>query len=1042
MVRRSALILFELLGALIAGAAIAVGVLAWRLSTGPIALEFLTPYIEDALSAGPDQPAVKIARTAVTWQGWRSNPELTAEAVRVVAPDGRVLATVPALALSISLDRLLRGKIAPSRIEVVQPRLQLVRTEDGAITVDIGEGHDGDLAGRSMTDLAAPMGGEGPLGQVRRISVRDADVTIDDRMLGRSWRLPDGDFVFNRNQDGLDGTLSVAVDLGAAPIRLDGRFEHSRVTGLTEVTARFNLPEPSQLAGLHPQLAPLADLALPIRGEAKVAFVLPSTIESASLEIQAGAGRIAHPSLAGGQIQITGAVGHVRWEPAARRVSLDDLWVDLGGPRFTFAGTVDGLGGPMRIALETSFHDVPTEVLWRLWPPPVAPGGRRWTTANVSDGGVREAQAKLTATLESPDAPIQVERLEGVFSFQGLTANYMTGLPPVRQIAGTARFDEQQMVLETTSGSLLRATRVPRATIRITDFQRKDQQIAIDVRTSGPIGEALEVLDRPRLGFMTRFGIKPTEVGGDADIDLSFAFPAIDAIRIEDVRIRGRAEARNVSAPVGIDGWRLTEADLAVTVDKDALGVSGRGRLHGAPVAVTWRETFAPRGGVQSQYTLKGRLDDAARKRFGYDTAPWITGATDVDIALTQRADRRSELTIRADLTPATMAVAPVGWRKAAGVRASASFAVDFAGPRMTAIRAIRVTAPGLAAEGTLATGGDAWTLDLTSFAIGETSLAARIRPRGTGYAITVGGPQLDARPLFDGPVGKTPAPAQGVDPRLAIEARFDKVMLDAGRTLERVTATIERDQGTTRNLRLDAMVPGGGTVQMAIAPSGPGTRRLTAKASDAGVILAAFGGLDNIRGGTIDLQGTIADRNGKDTITGNVVVRNYRQIRAPMLAQMFSILSLPTMTSLLQGEGIPFAEASTDFTWIDGKVTLRNARAYGGALGFTAEGTIDVRAETLDLEGTLVPAYTINNLLGNIPILGTILAGGKDEGVFAANYRIAGPFADPRISVNVLSALAPGILRKMFGFLEAGDPMRSPSAQPGFRQDGLRPGN
>ena len=105
--------------------------------------------------------------------------------------------------------------------------------------------------------------------------------------------------------------------------------------------------------------------------------------------------------------------------------------------------------------------------LWRLWPPPVAPGGRRWTTANVSEGGIREAQAKIVLTLAGPDAPVEAERVEGVFSYYGLTANYMNGLPPVRQISGTGRFDENQMVLETNSGALLRATRVPRAIIRI-----------------------------------------------------------------------------------------------------------------------------------------------------------------------------------------------------------------------------------------------------------------------------------------------------------------------------------------------------------------------------------------------------------------------------------------------------------------------------------------------------------------------------------------------------------------------------------------------
>ena len=79
-------------------------------------------------------------------------------------------------------------------------------------------------------------------------------------------------------------------------------------------------------------------------------------------------------------------------------------------------------------------------------------------------------------------------------------------------------------------------------------------------------------------------------------------------------------------------------------------------------------------------------------------------------------------------------------------------------------------------------------------------------------------------------------------------------------------------------------------------------------------------------------------------------------------------------------------------------------------------EGTIYISDETVDLSGTVVPAYTINRVLGNIPILGEILTGGPNEGVFAANYVLKGQLEDPRVSVNPLSALAPGFLRNLVG--------------------------
>ena len=82
-----------------------------------------------------------------------------------------------------------------------------------------------------------------------------------------------------------------------------------------------------------------------------------------------------------------------------------------------------------------------------------------------------------------------------------------------------------------------------------------------------------------------------------------------------------------------------------------------------------------------------------------------------------------------------------------------------------------------------------------------------------------------------------------------------------------------------------------------------------------------------------------------------------------------------------------------------------------------------------MDITGTIVPAYALNSLIGQIPLIGEILTGEKGGGVFAANYSLRGPLYDPDPSVNPISALAPGFLRKFFE-LFSGE--RSTSPKPG----------
>jgi len=95
----------------------------------------------------------------------------------------------------------------------------------------------------------------------------------------------------------------------------------------------------------------------------------------------------------------------------------------------------------------------------------------------------------------------------------------------------------------------------------------------------------------------------------------------------------------------------------------------------------------------------------------------------------------------------------------------------------------------------------------------------------------------------------------------------------------------------------------------------------------------------------------------------------------------------------------------------------IRNARAVGAALGLSVEGVIDDGHGGINVSGLIVPAYQLSQALGSIPLLGPLIVGGKDEGLLATEFRLDGPADNPRVTVNPLTALAPGFLRDLFRF-------------------------
>ena len=130
--------------------------------------------------------------------------------------------------------------------------------------------------------------------------------------------------------------------------------------------------------------------------------------------------------------------------------------------------------------------------------------------------------------------------------------------------------------------------------------------------------------------------------------------------------------------------------------------------------------------------------------------------------------------------------------------------------------------------------------------------------------------------------------------------------------------------------------------------------------------------------------------------------------------------ISLTGIVDLLQGEGIRFTDLTGNVTLDDGTLTTDLVRAYGPALGLTIKGKLDFDESIADLEGTVVPAYTVNRILGGIPVLGQLLIGGEGEGFLAFIYRISGSLSEPEVRVNALSALTPGFLRGLFGLFDS----------------------
>jgi hypothetical protein len=157
------------------------------------------------------------------------------------------------------------------------------------------------------------------------------------------------------------------------------------------------------------------------------------------------------------------------------------------------------------------------------------------------------------------------------------------------------------------------------------------------------------------------------------------------------------------------------------------------------------------------------------------------------------------------------------------------------------------------------------------------------------------------------------------------------------------------------------------------------------------------------------------ADDDAANDYEGAVDIKEFRLVNQPFLARLFSAGSLVGFGNLLEGGGIEVDHLKVPFSANNGVLAIHTARATGPAIGISAEGYIDRPKNEIALKGTLVPLFGLNSVLGYIPFVGNLLISKPGEGIIGMTYTVSGNADEPKISVNPLSLVTPGIFRRIF---------------------------
>ncbi len=708
------------------------------------------------------------------------------------------------------------------------------------------------------------------------------------------------------------------------------------------------------------------------------------------------------------------------------RWSLDDERIEIVGGRLIRDDLAFSVEGRARASEDGWITDLRAEAegmtvddLVAFWPLAAASNARVWIDENIPVAEIDRLTAQMRIGRGDPQVALD-------FDFSGLGARYVEAMSPIEAATGTGHVSFDALFLTVDAGHVepgpAGRIEIGGSSMVIDGFWADVPPARIALKTEGPVDAVLALMNQPPLRLISKLGRDLGGVGGAAQVEADLVVPLLARLKVEDVHVAAQAVLTDVTMPFALEPGRIlaVRADrLELAADTDALRLLGDARIEGVPIAVEWNEHYG--GGEDGrELALSGAVTPALLAAAGAGDLP-IDGAPRVDLELRQSGGGPLAFTLDADLEPVRLEIAALDWAKEAGVPAR----LHAEGTRDDGldIGALSFESPALDAEGALRMTADGG-LERAEFGqvrmagLGDFAATAVMAPDGvldlrlTGRRLDLSD-KLESTGAGEGAGDPAGAGAGGGPDPVRLSFDLSELRLSDRVALRPATGQVARAADGRLSGRIEGRLGPRApvAVNLDIPAAAPGS--VTVTSPDAGEALNAAGLYSGAQGGklTVDVRTGTPESPG---LSGQARIEDVVVFSESTFRDVLRDGGLAEAEAEVSSGGLNFRKVWVPFTLRDDLLTVTDAIAASPALAIKLNGTINNATDSIDLVGVLSPAYVLTGALNEIPLLGEIL-GGEGEGILAMTFRVLGDIDDPQFSVNPLSVLAPGILRRIF---------------------------
>ena len=697
------------------------------------------------------------------------------------------------------------------------------------------------------------------------------------------------------------------------------------------------------------------------------------------------------------------------------KITIEDGRVNYGKAQASVKAEITGTNSYLetgdRRKIYMAFHakakDLPFDQLPDYWPSVISPEVKNWIKTHMKGGVIPHSEFDLCYKGVNDDSFIEPDIINGTANIYDTEVTYLEGMPPVVKASGLVkvRLDRVDIVINKGNTDNLD---VESGIISFYDFDKEMSKSEMNLHLVGDVKDALRITDSKPLEYISMLGVNPNASGGKASFNLKLAFPLKENLTVNEVAVDIKGQSSDFS--LKLDKIVLTGGIIDFDINNSRAVLKGDAKINGVPSKINTVINFREDAEFYQRHKVDiwNFADELKSLLASFGNLKLHKGYVKNNIVVTYKDKNSGTVEILSDLTNLGFEIPVIGIKKQSDKKANILVVAGFKDDKFVgdADFAYKSSSSLITGRARFDTDGSLRWIDFSQIMTLKTNVKARISwENNSRPEITVSGRELNFSEYF---ADNQNVSESGIGD-FKLKAEISKLWLSEHGDITQVYLLADKHDGKFKKIDFSAVTDERYNPKDVNFLYEKG--KLSGKIGSLGGLLKVFMPNSPVGMGKAEIKGK-TERNGD--IKGEVAVEDFIVKDTSLASKILMMASISGIASM-KATGIEFNEATFPFSYRSGKITVTDGLIFNLSLGLTVKGDIDIGAKNVNINGTVFPVYWANSILGKIPLLGNLLVGEKNGGIFGINYSVKGQYPNIEFYTNPLSLLTPGIIRSLF---------------------------